>query len=296
LTTLSCLRILAAIVALPPDRPDPPTPTTAQPAEGGGVAARGTDEPIFEARDVVKRFGRVTALRGVTFDLRAGEVHAVVGDNGAGKSTLIKILSGVIHPDGGEILIDGKPVALGSPREARALGIETVYQDLALANHLDASANLFLGREALKPGVLGWLGFLDGRTMRRRTEEELRHLKITIPSVRAAVLGMSGGQRQAVAVARAAAWGSRIVIMDEPTAALGVRESAMVLELIREVRANGVAVVMISHNLPETFAVADRITVVRLGRDVATFRTSDSSVEAIVAMMTGIAAPSSDAR
>jgi simple sugar transport system ATP-binding protein len=271
-------------------------PTTAQPSEGGGVAARGPDEPIFEAKDVIKRFGRVTALRGVSYDLRAGEVHALVGDNGAGKSTLIKILSGVIHPDGGEILIDGEPVTLGSPREARALGIETVYQDLALANHLDASANLFLGREALQPGVLGWLGFLDGRTMRRRTEEELRHLKINIPSVRAAVLGMSGGQRQAVAVARAAAWGSRIVIMDEPTAALGVRESAMVLELIREVRSNGVAVVMISHNLPETFAVADRITVVRLGRDVATFRTSESSVEAIVAMMTGIATPGSNPR
>jgi ABC-type sugar transport system ATPase subunit len=282
-------------VASLPDSTDPSTPTASEVSPDASVRPRTGDDPIFEARDVTKRFGRVVALRGVDFDLRAGEVHAIVGDNGAGKSTLIKILSGVMAPTSGEILIDGHPVSLGSPREARSHGIETVYQDLALANHLDASANLFLGREALQPGILGWLGFLDARTMRRRTSEELRHLKIDIPSVQAPVLGMSGGQRQAVAVARAHAWGSRIVIMDEPTAALGVRESAMVLELIREVRSNGVSVIMISHNLPETFAVADRITVVRLGRNVATLTTRESSVEAIVSMMTGIAAPAGGA-
>ena len=274
-----------------PDPADPSTPTSPEESPSVGARPRSGEAPIFEAREVTKRFGRVVALRGVDFDLRAGEVHAIVGDNGAGKSTLIKILSGVMAPTSGEILIDGSPVSLASPREARSHGIETVYQDLALANHLDASANLFLGREALQPGILGWLGFLDSRTMRRRTSEELRHLKIDIPSVQSPVLGMSGGQRQAVAVARAHAWGSRIVIMDEPTAALGVRESAMVLELIREVRSNGVSVIMISHNLPETFAVADRITVVRLGRNVDTLETRDSSVEAIVGMMTGIAAP-----
>ena len=282
-------------MATPPEPHTPSTPTEAPPAPALATRPRADGDPIFEARDVTKRFGRVVALRGVNFNLRGGEVHAIVGDNGAGKSTLIKILSGVMQPTSGEILIDGSPVSLASPREARSHGIETVYQDLALANHLDASANLFLGREALLPGILGWLGFLDARTMRRRTSEELRHLKIDIPSVQAPVLGMSGGQRQAVAVARAHAWGSRIVIMDEPTAALGVRESAMVLELIREVRANGVSVIMISHNLPETFAVADRITVVRLGRDVATLETKDSSVEAIVGMMTGIAVPAGDA-
>jgi simple sugar transport system ATP-binding protein len=282
-------------VASLPDSTDPSTPTASEVSPEAAARPRIGDEPIFEARDVTKRFGRVVALRGVDFDLRAGEVHAIVGDNGAGKSTLIKILSGVMQPTSGEVLIDGHPVSLGSPREARSHGIETVYQDLALANHLDASANLFLGRESLQPGVLGWLGFLDSRTMRRRTSEELRHLKIDIPSVQVPVLGMSGGQRQAVAVARAHAWGSRIVIMDEPTAALGVRESAMVLELIREVRSNGVSVIMISHNLPETFAVADRITVVRLGRNVATLTTRESSVEAIVSMMTGIAAPAGGA-
>ena len=281
-------------MAPPPDSTNPSTPTASEPPDAA-ARPRAGDDPIFEAREVAKRFGRVVALRGVDFDLRAGEVHAIVGDNGAGKSTLIKILSGVMQPTSGEILIDGQPVSLGSPREARSHGIETVYQDLALANHLDASANLFLGREALQPGLLGWLGFLDSRTMRRRTSEELRHLKIDIPSVQAPVLGMSGGQRQAVAVARAHAWGSRIVIMDEPTAALGVRESAMVLELIREVRSNGVSVIMISHNLPETFAVANRITVVRLGRNVATLETRESSVEAIVSMMTGLAAPAGGA-
>ena len=282
-------------MAPPPDSTDPSKPTASDDSPDVAARPRTGDDPIFEARAVTKRFGRVVALRGVDFDLRAGEVHAIVGDNGAGKSTLIKILSGVMQPTSGEILIDGDRVSLGSPREARSHGIETVYQDLALANHLDASANLFLGREALQPGVLGWLGFLDGRTMRRRTSEELRHLKIDIPSVQSPVLGLSGGQRQAVAVARAHAWGSRIVIMDEPTAALGVRESAMVLELIREVRSNGVSVIMISHNLPETFAVANRITVVRLGRNVATLETRDSSVEAIVSMMTGIAAPAGGA-
>ena len=277
-----------------PDHPEPSPPTDAAPSTGeGGPGTAGA--PLFEARGISKRFGRVTALRGVDYDLHAGEVHAIVGDNGAGKSTLIKILSGVMQPSAGELRIDGAVVSLGSPREARTHGIETVYQDLALANHLDASANLFLGRESLLPGVLGWLGFLDTRKMRRRTEEELRHLKISIPSLQEPVIGMSGGQRQAVAVARAHAWGSRIVIMDEPTAALGVRESAMVLELIREVRSNGVSVIMISHNLPETFAVADRITVVRLGRNVSTLETRDSSVEAIVGMMTGIAAPAAAA-
>jgi simple sugar transport system ATP-binding protein len=243
--------------------------------------------PLLEARHVEKHFGRVVALREGNFTLRPNEVHAIVGDNGAGKSTLIKIISGVFRADAGELLIDGKAVTIDNPNEARQLGIETVYQDLALADHLDAAGNLFLGREELRPPPLRWFGFLDKKAMRRRAEQEMQRLKIGIHSVDQPVLGLSGGQRQAIAVARAIAWGRRIVIMDEPTAALGVRESSMVLELIKEVRSQGLAVIMISHNLPEVFAVADRITVLRLGRTITTLETSETSLESIVAMMTG---------
>jgi simple sugar transport system ATP-binding protein len=243
--------------------------------------------PLLEAVKIQKHFGRVVALREGNFALRSSEVHAIVGDNGAGKSTLIKIISGVHHADAGEVRIDGRPVTITTPREARTLGIETVYQDLALAEHLDASANLFLGREQLLAPPLSWFGFLDKKAMRRRTEEELRRLKIGIQSVEQPVLSLSGGQRQAVAVARAIAWGTRIVIMDEPTAALGVRESGMVLELIKEVRSQGIALIMISHNLPEVFAVADRITVLRLGRTIVTLNANETSLESVVGMMTG---------
>jgi len=242
---------------------------------------------ILEVEDVQKRFGRVEALRDADFELRNGEVHAIVGDNGAGKSTLIKIISGVYQADAGELRLDGEPIVLHNPREARQLGIETVYQDLALADDLDAAANLFLGREEYLPPPLGSLGFLDRKAMRQRAEEEMRRLKIGISSVDQRVVELSGGQRQAVAVARAIAWGRRIVIMDEPTAALGVRESAMVLELIKEVRNQGLAIIMVSHNLPEVFAVADRITVLRIGRTITTMATKDTSLEAVVGMMTG---------
>jgi simple sugar transport system ATP-binding protein len=242
---------------------------------------------LLEVRNVQKHFGRVVALREANFALRPNEVHAIVGDNGAGKSTLIKIISGVVQADAGEITIDGRPVSIANPREARELGIETVYQDLALADHLDAAGNLFLGREELRPAPLSWFGFLDKRAMRRRAQEEMRRLKIGIQSVDEPVLRLSGGQRQAVAVARAIAWGTRIVILDEPTAALGVRESSMVLELINEVRSQGLAVIMISHNLPEVFAVADRITVLRHGRTIVSLDKSETSLDAVVGMMTG---------
>jgi simple sugar transport system ATP-binding protein len=246
--------------------------------------------PLLEVRNVQKHFGRVVALREVDFTLRPDEVHALVGDNGAGKSTLIKIISGVFQADGGEIAIDGKPVTIPNPREARELGIETVYQDLALADQIDASGNLFLGRELLLSPPLSWFGFLDRKTMRRRAQEEMRRLKIGIQSVDQSVQSLSGGQRQAVAVARAIAWGTRIVIMDEPTAALGVRESSMVLELIKEVRSQGIAVIMVSHNLPEVFAVADRITVLRNGKTIVSLETSQTSLEEVVGMMTGAVA------
>jgi ABC-type sugar transport system ATPase subunit len=261
--------------------------------DGGGIVggppmSTAADEtPLLEARGIQKQFGHVVALRDANFALRPDEVHAIVGDNGAGKSTLIKIVSGVHHADAGELLLDGSPLAVANPREARQLGIETVYQDLALAEHLDAASNLFLGRELYLPPPLAWFGFLDRRTMRRRADEELKRLKIGIQSADQPVLELSGGQRQAVAVARAIAWGTRIVIMDEPTAALGVRESAMVLELIKQVRSEGLAIVMISHNLPEVFAVADRITVLRLGRTITTLTTKDTTLESVVGMMTG---------
>ncbi len=251
------------------------------------MASAPAPAPLLEARGIEKQFGRVVALRDGNFSLDHNEVHAIVGDNGAGKSTLIKIISGVYHADGGELHLDGRPFVAANPREARELGIETVYQDLALAEHLDAAANLFLGREVYLPPPLSWFGFLDRKTMRSRAEEELQRLKIGVQSVEEPVANLSGGQRQAVAVARAIAWGTRIVIMDEPTAALGVRESSMVLELIKEVRNHGLAVIMISHNLPEVFAVADRITVLRLGRTITTLRTSETTLEAVVGMMTG---------
>jgi simple sugar transport system ATP-binding protein len=251
------------------------------------VAALDDNDVILAAHGIEKHFGRVVALRGADFELRNGEVHAIVGDNGAGKSTLIKIVSGVHPPDGGKIVLEGRDVSIPTPRAARELGIETVYQDLALADELDAASNLFLGREALLPAPLSWLGFLDKRAMRRRAAEEINRLRVGIPSVQQPVINFSGGQRQSIAVARAIAWGRRIVILDEPTAALGVRESQMVLDMIRELKQHGLSVLMISHNLPEVFLVADRITVLRLGRTISTLATKDSSVEAVVGMMTG---------
>jgi ABC-type sugar transport system ATPase subunit len=243
--------------------------------------------PLIEARGITKSFGRVVALRGADFAAWPGEVSALVGDNGAGKSTLIKIFSGALQPDGGELFLDGQPIRISSPAEARQLGIETVYQDLALAPSLDVASNLFLGREARQRGLLGAIGFLDDRLMRRRAQEEMANLQIGLSSVRQPVLTLSGGQRQAIAVARAVAWGKRIVIMDEPTAALGIRESRMVLRLIKRIKETGLAVIMISHNLPEVFEVADRITILRLGRTVRQMRREEASMDDVVAFMTG---------
>jgi ABC-type sugar transport system ATPase subunit len=243
--------------------------------------------PLIEARGVTKSFGRVVALRGADFAAWPGEVSALVGDNGAGKSTLIKIFSGALQPDGGQLFLDGRPIRISSPAEARQLGIETVYQDLALAPSLDVASNLFLGREARQRGLLGAIGFLDDRLMRKRAQEEMANLQIGLSSVRQPVLTLSGGQRQAIAVARAVAWGRRIVIMDEPTAALGIRESRMVLRLIKRIKETGLAVIMISHNLPEVFEVADCITILRLGRTVRQMRREEASMDDVVAFMTG---------
>jgi simple sugar transport system ATP-binding protein len=242
---------------------------------------------LLEARGIVKGFGRVQALRGASFTVNSGEVVALIGDNGAGKSTLVKTLSGVITPDEGEILFEGRPVTIGDPHAARELGIETVYQDLALAPDLESSANLFLGREAVRSGLLGKLGFLDKREMRRRTQEAFETLGVGVQDATAAVATLSGGQRQGVAVARAVTWAGKVVFMDEPTAALGVVQTRNVLDLIKRVRETGLAVVLISHNMPEVMEVSDRVEVLRLGERVAQFKTADAAMEDLVAAMTG---------
>jgi simple sugar transport system ATP-binding protein len=244
-------------------------------------------DPLLEARRIVKNFGRVRALREANFTVYPAEVVALVGDNGAGKSTMVKVLAGVHLPDGGEIFFERRPVAIHSPIEARALGIETVYQDLALAADLDPAANLFLGRELLRGGVLGKLGFLDKAAMHRRAGEAFESLGVGLQDSTAPVATMSGGQRQGVAVSRAVTWASKVVFMDEPTAALGVVQTRHVLDLIRRVREQGLSVVLISHNMPEVFEVADRIEVLRLGERVAQFKREDVTMEDVVGAMTG---------
>jgi len=244
---------------------------------------------VFEGRGLTKRYGHVTALDRADFELRAGEVMAIVGDNGAGKSTLIKVLSGAVRPDEGEMLLDGAPVVFANPLAARAHGIETVYQDLAVAPALDIAANLFLGREIRRGGVLGLLRMLDKPRMRREAAEHMAALKFRLPAIDSAVESLSGGQRQGVAVARAAAFARRLVIMDEPTAALGVRETGQVLDLIRAIRDRGLPVVLISHNMPNVFEVADRIHIQRLGHRVALVSPRERTMTEVVAIMTGAA-------
>jgi fructose transport system ATP-binding protein len=247
-----------------------------------------TPTPILQAQGLVKRFGQVVALDGADFELYPGEITAIIGDNGAGKSTLIKVLSGAFQPDGGEILLDGEHVRFRSPLDARRVGIETVYQDLAVAPALDIAANIFLGRELRRGGPAGrLLRALDKRTMRREAARHFSELKIGIPSIGQAVENLSGGQRQGVAVARAAAWGRRLVIMDEPTAALGVKETRQVLDLIQRVRERGLPVILISHDMPHVFELADRIQIMRLGKRVAVVTPQTHSMPEAVAIMTG---------
>ncbi len=244
-------------------------------------------EPLLQARGIYKNFGHVRALRGCDFDIYPGEVVAMIGDNGAGKSTLVKIIAGVQPPDDGELLFEGQPVTLSDPTAAQRLGIETVYQDLALAPDLDPSANLFLGREIVKSGVLGMMGFLDNAAMAEQTRDAFKNLGAGVQSETASVASMSGGQRQSIAVSRAATWANRLVIMDEPTAALGVVQSKAVLELVKRVRDQGIAVVIISHNMPEVLEVSDRVEVLRLGQRVARFKTAETNMDQLVGAMTG---------
>ena len=245
---------------------------------------------VLSALGLVKRYGHVTALDGADFDLAAGEILAVIGDNGAGKSSLIKVLSGALMPDEGELRLDGAPVHFRSPLDARRAGIETVYQDLAVAPALSIAENLFLGREVRRAGVLGGLlRMLDKQRMLEESHAHMQALGIGVRSMTQAVETLSGGQRQAVAVARGAAFARHVVIMDEPTAALGVTEGAMVLDLIRRARDRGLAVVLISHNIPQVFEVADRIHVQRLGKRVAVLDPRMVGMSDAVAVMTGAA-------
>jgi len=253
------------------------------------ATATDTRTPVLSAKRLVKTYGHVVGLDGVSLDLYAGEVLAIIGDNGAGKTTLIKCLTGAEIPDEGELRLDGQPVHFKRPQDAREAGIETVYQSLAVSPALDVAANMYLGRELRRPGFLGSvLRMLDTKSMRTNARDELTRLGIsTLQDVTVPIENLSGGQRQAVAVARAAAFGSKVVVLDEPTAALGVREGKQVLELIKRLRDTGVPVILISHNMPHVFEVADRIHIQRLGKRAGTITPSSHTMSEAVAIMTG---------
>ena len=263
------------------------TVMTPTPNAAAGIA------PVLQARGLMKRYGRVVALDNADFDLMPGEILAVIGDNGAGKSTLIKALTGAVVPDHGEIRLDGRPVSFRSPIEARNLGIETVYQNLAVSPALSIADNLFLGREKRRDDWIGKIfRTLDRGYMQREARQKLSELGLlTIQNINQPVETLSGGQRQGVAVARAAAFGSRVVILDEPTAALGVKESRRVLELMLRLKARGLPIVLISHNMPHVFEVADRIHIHRLGRRIAVIDPKAHTMSDAVAIMTGAMAP-----
>lgn len=248
--------------------------------------ARSTDAALV-AKGLTKSYGHVQALRGTDFECHHGEVTALIGDNGAGKSTLVKILSGALGHDSGEIFVDGKPFSADSPTDAQQVGIETVYQDLALAPDLGPAENLFLGRERRRHGILGRMGFLDERTMRREAEEEFERLGVSADTTRGSVRQLSGGQRQGAAVARAVIWAKSMVLLDEPTAALGVAQTKGVLDMVRRVADQGLAVVLVSHNMPDVLSVADRVEVLYRGIRVAQFDRQSASVDSLIAAMTG---------
>ena len=257
------------------------------PAHGDAPASGNTDGPIMEARGISKHFGHVEALRGADFSARAGEVTALIGDNGAGKSTLVKILSGVYKPSAGEIFIKGRRVSFDSPAAAHAAGVETVYQDLSVAQDLSPAANMFMGRERLLPGLLGRLGFLDNAAMRRESLAAFQRLKVSLKDMDTPISSLSGGQRQSVAICRSIMWARSVVFMDEPTAALGVVQTGRTLDLVRRIRDTGIAVVLISHNMRDVIQVADVIEVLRLGRRIARLPNRGVTVQDLVGAMTG---------
>jgi ABC-type sugar transport system ATPase subunit len=251
---------------------------------------------LIETKALTKRYGTIVATDDVDLTIGRGEIVAVVGDNGAGKSTLVKMIAGAVTPDDGELRIEGKPVTLRNPTDARTHGIETIYQDLAMAPNLDVVTNLYLGRELKRRGPLGVLGLIDRRAMREQAKTHLNGLRITIPKLSGTPIeSLSGGQRQSVAIARAMSWASKLLIMDEPTAALGVAQSAAVLESVKEVRARGTSVVIISHILPHVLELADRIVVMRHGRKVADLPADQLDEHALIEMIVGLRAPASTA-
>ncbi len=252
-------------------------------------------KPVLEARAITKRFGHVEALRGADFVANSGEITALIGDNGAGKSTLVKILSGVNKATSGEILVGGTPATFNSPADAHAAGVETVYQDLSVAPDLSPSANMFMGRERLRPGLLGRLGFLDNAAMRSESQQAFRRLSVSLKDMDAPIASLSGGQRQSVAICRSIMWARSVVFMDEPTAALGVLQTGRTLDLIRRIRDTGVAIVLISHNMRDVLQVADSIEVLRLGRRIARLRNERLSVQDLVGAMTGALDPAEEA-
>jgi fructose transport system ATP-binding protein len=248
--------------------------------------ANGT--PLIQARGLTKYYGTIVASEDVDFDLGYGEIVAIVGDNGAGKSTLVKMISGAVTPDSGEIRVDGELATIRNPIEARSYGIETIYQDLAMPPNLDVVTNLYLGRERRRPGALGLLGLIDRKGMRAEARDHLAGLKINIPKLSGtAVESLSGGQRQSVAIARAIVWASKVLIMDEPTAALGVKQSAAVLDIVKEIRQRGISVVIISHILPHVLELADRIVVMRHGRKVADLPAGELDEHKLIEMIVG---------
>jgi len=258
------------------------------------MATATTTDVVIEARNITKHFGHVQALRGASVDIRRGEILALIGDNGAGKSTLTKVICGALQQDGGELLFMGQPTTVQSIRHAHDLGVETVYQDLAQAPDLSVVDNMFLGREVVRRGVASWVGTLAGRQMRRETEQALDRLGIRLPSSRAAIRDLSGGQRQAVAVARAVMWASTAILMDEPTAALGAKQTKIVYDTIKSASERGLAVVVVSHDIPRMLSLAHRVAVMRHGAVVETLLASQTTLTEVISLMLGIRAQAED--
>ncbi len=246
-----------------------------------------SDQPLLQLKEVSKSYGAVRALDGVSFDVNAGEIVALVGDNGAGKSSTVKVVAGAIQPDGGKVVFDGAERRWASPRQAQESGIETLYQDMGLAPHLSVSGNIFLGRELRRKGLLGWLGFMDNDAMSLRAHEEIEKLKVNVPAGEYPTEELSGGQRQAVAIAKSMAWASKLILLDEPTNHLGVQGVSQVLDLLRRIRDLGLGILLVSHTIPHVLEVSDRIVVLWQGHVATTLDAASTDIDEVVREITG---------